>query len=659
MRQLLMDHSMGNLEDPALQRFVTAHQAGNLPVAEDGYRGILARKPLHAGAWHYLSLLLWQTGRRGDAVAAAEKAVRFAPNLPKPRQNLGVMLMDGGAHDRAREQFAALARMAPTLPQGAYGLGLVAAALHRHDEAVTHFREAVRLGPNSAEAHYNLGCALKGAGDTKAAEAPLSRALALRAEYPEALCNLANVVAATRVSEAEAHARQALALRPDFLEATYTLGTILEAQTRLSEAEACYRRAVELDPTSHEAWSNFLFYLNYSDTKTPAEIAVEHGAWGARYAALPALPHDNSPDAGRRLKIGYVSPDFRAHSVSYFIEPVLAAHDSATVEVFAYACRPGEDNATRRLKAVAHHWRDISTLDDDAAEAMIRADGIDILVDLAGHTGSNRLPLFARRPSPVQMSWIGYPNSTGLAAMDWRMVDAITDPTGAGDDLASEGLLRLPGCFLCYQPPSPAPDPMARPEDGTVVFGSFNKLQKVTPSTLATWATILARVPGSRLMLKSQQLDDAAIRDRIAGAFAAHGIDSARLDLLGWVADRSGHLGLYNRIDVALDPFPYNGTTTTCEALWMGVPLVALRGDRHAARVGASLLTAVGVPELIAETREAYVDMAAALAAAPSRRAALRRDLRPRMAASPLCDAAGFCGGLEQAYRDAWRRWCG
>jgi predicted O-linked N-acetylglucosamine transferase (SPINDLY family) len=649
---------MDPFDAPFLQPLVAAHRAGRLDEAEAGYRAVLARQPDLAGAWHYLSLLLWQTGRRAEAVSAAGNAVRHAPDTPKPRQNIGVMLLESAQPAAARAHFDMLVRLAPGLPQGSFGLGLVAAALHEREQAIAHFREAIRLEPAYAEAHYNLGCALKEAGDTKAAEAPLRRALELRPEYPEALCNLANVVAGGRASEAEDHARRALALRPDFLQATYTLGTILEAQTRLAEAEACYRRAVELDPTSHEAWSNFLFYLNYSDTKTSHEIADEHRRWGARYAAVPAQPHGNSRDPGKRLKIGYVSPDFRAHSVCYFIEPVLAAHDAAAVEVFAYACRPGEDHATRRLKAAAHHWRDISVLDDEAAEAMIRADGIDILVDLAGHTGSNRLPLFARRPAPVQASWIGYPNTTGLAAVDWRMVDAITDPPGPDDDLATERLLRLPGCFLCYKPPSPAPEPAAPEPGGPVVFGSFNKLQKVTPSTIAAWSAVLRRVEGGRLMLKSQQLDDAAIRDRVVAAFASQGVGAERLDLLGWVAGRSGHLSLYNQIDVALDSFPYNGTTTTCEALWMGVPLVALRGDRHAARVGASLLTAVGLPELVADDIDAYVELAAALAADPPRRSELRRTLRPRMAASPLCNASRFAGGLEDAYRAAWREWC-
>ncbi|MGE5505698.1 MAG: tetratricopeptide repeat protein [Actinomycetota bacterium] len=644
--------------DPRLDPLLAAHRSGRPAEAEDGCRRILADEPAHAGALHFLALLLWQSGRRDQALAAAAAAVQAAPAAVKPRLNLGVMLLDCARPAEAAEQFAAVRSLDPTVVQAPFGLGLAASAARRPAEAVGHFREATVLAPAYAEAHYNLGCALKEAGDTAAAEAALGRAIALKPDYAEAYSNLANLLdGRAKPSEAETLVRKALAIREAFPEGWNTLGNTLEAQSRLAEAEEAYRRAVTLRPDYQEAWSNLLFSLNYQDGKNPVEVAAAHRQWGATLPASPA-PFPNRRDPGRRLRVGYVSPDFRTHSVAYFIAPVIEAHDRSVVEVFAYSCRAGGDATTRRLQAAADHWRDISALDDQQAARLVGDDAIDVLVDLAGHTAGNRLPMFARRPAPVQASWIGYPNTTGLAAVDWRMVDAVTDPPGPADTLAAERLLRLPGCFLCYQPPIPSPEPELRPPGGPVTFGSFNKLAKVTPATVAAWSAILARVPGSRMFVKSKQLDEPATRDRLAAAFAAHGISPERLDLRGWITDRDGHLGAYGLVDIGLDTFPYNGTTTTCEAMWMGVPVVTWAGGCHAARVGASLLKAVGMDELVAGDVDGYVDAAVALAGDPVRRAALRAGLRGRLAASALCDAATFTRGLEASLREMWRDWC-
>jgi predicted O-linked N-acetylglucosamine transferase (SPINDLY family) len=645
--------------DPELQPLVAAHRSGRLAEAEAGYRRLLAGHLDHPGAWHYLALLLWQSGRRDAALEAARSCIDADPAAPKPRLNLGVMLLDCGLPAEAAEHFLAARSVAPTVAQAAFGLGLAASALRRPEEAVERFREAITLAPDYAEAHYNLGCALKEAGDTAAAEDALRRAVALKPDYAEAFNNLANLLdGRAKPAEAEALVRQALGIREAFPEGWNTLGNTLEAQARLPEAEQAYRRAVTLRADYQEAWSNLLFTLNYQEDKDPVAVAAAHREWGKGMERHEPLPFPNPPEPRRRLRIGYVSPDFRTHSVAYFIAPVLAAHDRAAVEVFAYSCRGGGDATTRRLRDAADHWRDISGLDDAAAAESVRADGIDVLVDLAGHTASNRLPLFARRPAPVQVTWIGYPNTTGLAAIGWRLCDSVTDPPGPTDDVAAERLVRLPGCFLCYQPPSPSPQPQMRPAGCPVTFGSFNKLAKVTPGTIAAWATILARVPGSRLLVKSKQLDEPATRERLAAALAAHGIAADRLDLRGWIADRDGHLGAYGLVDIGLDTFPYNGTTTTCEAMWMGVPVVTWAGNRHAARVGASLLGTVGLTELVAADVAGYVEAAVALAADEARRQVLRSSLRQRLAGSPLCDAATFTRGVELALRIAWQDWC-
>jgi len=342
------------------------------------------------------------------------------------------------------------------------------------------------------------------------------------------------------------------------------------------------------------------------------------------------------------------------------LAPVIARHDRAAFEVVCYADVARPDAVTARFQAMADHWRPISGLSSEALAERVRLDHVDILVDLAGHLAPHLLTAFARKPAPVQLSWIGYVNSTGLKAIDYRLVDAVTDPPGQADACASEQLVRMPGGFACFEPPEGAPTPGPVPSLGAghVTFGSFSPPSKLSDGVLDAWSGILRRIPGARLVLKAAAFDDAGARTHLLDRFAQRGIDAARIDLVSWIANSAGHLALYDRIDVALDPFPHNGYTTTCEALWMAVPVVALAGERHVARISASFLARVGLQELIADNLERYVDLAVALAADTARLAELRRSLRPRMAASPLCDAQGFTRQLEAVYRAMWRRWC-
>ena len=374
------------------------------------------------------------------------------------------------------------------------------------------------------------------------------------------------------------------------------------------------------------------------------DVFAEHRRWHAQHAAplaagTPPPPLTFAPGA-RRLRLGYVSPDFNHHAVACFIEPVLAAHDRTRVEVFCYAAVRAPDRITARLRRLAEHWRDIAPLDDAAAAALIRADRPDLLVDLAGHTAHHRLGVFARRPAPVQATWLGYPNTTGLDAIGYRLTDAVADPPGQTEAFHSEKLVRLPATFSCYGPDADAPPvndlPAARA--GAVTFGSLNNFAKITPAVIALWSRLLRELPGSRLVLKSRGLGDAAVAARIRDAFAVHGIEPARLTLDGAELSVAAHLSLYHGIDIGLDPFPYNGTTTTCEALWMGVPVVTVTGANHVARVGASLLTHCGLTELVASDEAGYIAAAVALAGDPDRMTTLRRTMRDRLNAAPLTD---------------------
>jgi predicted O-linked N-acetylglucosamine transferase (SPINDLY family) len=369
--------------------------------------------------------------------------------------------------------------------------------------------------------------------------------------------------------------------------------------------------------------------------------------------------HRNDRNSDRRLRIGFVSSDFREHSVSYFMEPVVQHRDRTQFEFYAYATSGVEDEVALRLKSGFDVWRNVASLGHEPLSRLIFDDQIDVLVDLNGHTAGNRLPVFARKPAPVQVAWLGYPNTTGLQAIDYRITDAISDPPGLTESLHSEQLWRLPTCFLCYRPPAAAPAVVveSRTTD-RVVFGSFNNHRKYSDSVIAAWSRILLAVPGSTLVLRVQGAEDASINAALAARFAVRGVVADRLSFLPSVVAALDHLMRYERIDVALDTFPYAGTTTTCDALWMGVPVVTLAGAVHASRVGCSLLSAVGLPELIGDDVDRYVALAVELALSNDRRQALRSELRLRMARSPLTDGEQFTRSIESAWRTMWATWC-
>jgi predicted O-linked N-acetylglucosamine transferase (SPINDLY family) len=410
--------------------------------------------------------------------------------------------------------------------------------------------------------------------------------------------------------------------------------------------------------------SNLLLNLTYHGGVEPAAIFAEHRRFNAQHAAAltraaAARPHANDRSPDRRLRIGYVSADLRDHAVAYFIEPILAKHSAEAVEVFCYACGY-EDEVTQRLRAHGHTWRSLVGVSDAMAAELIRADGIDILIDLAVHTGQHPLLLFARRPAPVQATYLGYAGTTGLDAIDWRITDAIVDPPGLSEHFHSERLMRLPRTQWCYQPPADAPDVAAAPPlvaNGAVTFGAATNVAKVSPQVIELWSQVLRATPGSRFAMKARSLADEATCDRLAAGFARHGIERGRLTFEP-AGDIASYLNFLSTLDIALDTFPFGGGTATCHTLFMGVPVVTLVGRTSVSRVGASVLTNVGMGELIAESPEPFVACASELARDRDRLIDLRTALRPRMLASSLCDAATFVRDLEAAYRRMWREWC-
>jgi predicted O-linked N-acetylglucosamine transferase (SPINDLY family) len=439
-------------------------------------------------------------------------------------------------------------------------------------------------------------------------------------------------------------------------------GTMLVQQGRIAEGVAAMRPIKRLAPRSPTLQMSRVMYLNYDPDLSRAELFREHRAFGTAFrdAVAPLPSPDARPrDPHRRLRIGYLSPDFRTHSVAYFVAPIFQAFDRERFETIGYADVAKPDHITEHLRGLASAWRDVSALDDAELARLIRADGIDILVELAGFTKDSRLLACTARPAPIQISYLGYPNTTGLPQIDYRVTDHVADPDDA-DDFYAETLIRLPRCFLAFAAPDHAPpvEPPPALRNGYVTFGSFNNLAKVNGEVVALWAEVLRAVPGSRLLLKASGSGDPAARRHLLSAFAAAGVEPDRIAFAAYAPSARAHLEAYREVDVALDTFPYNGTTTTCEALWMGVPVVTLAGERHAARVGASLLSAAGFPAGIAERSADYVTTARLLAEQQQLLSALRANLRADMARSPLCDATAHARSLEEAYRAVWHIWC-
>lgn len=470
-----------------------------------------------------------------------------------------------------------------------------------------------------------------------------------------------------RLDEARAALERAIELLPEHAVVGANYAYACSETGSLEEGLRALRRAVALAPHVVDVQHQMPYLMNYSDGVTRDEVFEEHVRFahmlGGRVAGElgePALAVPGPGDAERTLRVGLLSADFREHSVARYLEAILREHDPARVRYTLYPCSSEADETTARLKGWAEEWSTAALGPELAAAAAIRRDRIDILIDLAGLTKGMRTYLLLARAAPVQVNYLGYPNTTGLRTMDARIVDSITDPAGA-ERFATERLVRLDPCFLCFAPPVGARDLPARGPAGAgpVRFASFNNLMKVTPTTLELWRRVMEGVPGSMLLLKAGALSHPGVRERVERDMARLGFDMSRVELAAYANQMRDHFGLYNIVDVGLDPFPYHGTTTTCEALYMGVPVVTLAGEAHASRVGASLMNAIGAPELIARTKDEYVEKAVALGKDAARRSAYHASLRERLMGSPLGDAPAFARRFEACLREIWRARCG
>jgi len=610
--------------DEMLARAIAEQVAGRLAQAAALFEAMLAREPNHAEALCHYALLAVQAGRPQTAISMAQRAIAARPDFVEAYQLLGVAQRQCG---------------------------------HLND-AITSLKRAVELNADYFDARLNLGNALLDAADTQAASAQYEAALALNPRSASAHNNQGNLFRELRrPADAMAAYRRAIALDPAHARARANLGNMLKDLGDIDAAITAFRRSLALAPNEPDVWSNLLLTLNSSDQLSREAIYDEHRAYGEHFGRLRRASRRPrvAALAGRRLRIGYLSSDFRKHAVATFFEPLLAAHDTGRFEIFCYYNQVRGDEVTARIRACAEHFIPVAGLPDSQLAGQVNNDAIDILIDLNGHTADNRLPMFFLRPAPLQLTWLGYPGTTGVSAIDYRVTDVYADPPGITDKLHVEALWRLPASAWCYQPYDAAPELGSLPPQakGWPTFICLNNPGKASPTVLRLWAEILDAVPQSRLLLLASEHPQRVAELR--AFFAARGIAEERIELVAR-QPLASYLALYKRADIALDTYPYTGATTTCDALWMGVPVVTLAGDRPFARSGVSILHSAGLADFIAETPHEYVRIAVALAADHGRLALLHASLRERMRASPLTDAPRFARDVEAAYMSMCER---
>jgi len=691
-RQVLARHpqhadAMHNLGGLALQ-------AGRNDIAVDLIKQAISLRADFPQAFNNLGIALKRQGQNKEAIAAYRRAIALKANFHQARNNLGVALRDERQLDDAIAEFRQVIALRPDYAEAHNNLGILLKEKELSDEAIVALGKAIALNPNYAEAHYNLGNTLKGKGRLDDAVAAYRKAISLRPGYSEACNNLGNAlndqrkfdqaIAALRqavsinpnyaeaynnlgislkdngqLDEAVAAYERAIVLRPDYAEAHCNLGVALENQGRLDEAMAEYRQTIALRPDFPAAHSNLVFAMYYRPDFDAAAIAEEQRRWNHRHAEplrkfIPT--HSNNADPERRLRVGYVSTDFRDHVVGRNIVPLLENHNHQLFEITCYAQVPSPDTMTSWFQRNADRWRNTVGLSDERLAKQILDDQIDIVVDLALHAGA-RLRVFAYKPAPVQVTFAGYPGSTGLTTIDYRLSDPYLDPPGMDESIYSEQTVRLPDSFWCYDPLENRDIPVnSLPvlDTGVVTFGGLNNFSKINDQVLLLWAQVLRQVKDSRLLLLTSE---GSHRQRTLERLRQAGIDPAQIQFAPRQS-RRGYLELFHRVDIGLDTFPYNGHTTSLDSFWMGVPVITLVGQTVVSRAGWSQLSNLGLTELVARTPEQFVTAAVELAGDLPRLTGLRSTLRSRMEKSPLMDAPRFARNIESAYRGMWHKWC-
>jgi predicted O-linked N-acetylglucosamine transferase (SPINDLY family) len=672
---------------------VLAYQHARYGEAVELINRAIRINPRSADYYCNLGLALAGLERFDESAAAYRRSLELDPLGYETHYNLGNTLRDWGKPEEAVAAYRHAISLRPQHVKSLNNLGSVLRTMGRLDESVTAYRQAISVRPDYYEAHNNLANALLEKGDKQEAAKSLRRALDLNPRRYQLYWNLANTLLAVaelpqaldvmhkaverfpdsafayndmglmclaneKNDDAAAAFRQALSIHPDFYPAQNNLGHTLQIQGRIAEAIACYERAMELEPNTAAVASNRLYALHLVPEIDPALLLREHRAWDEKFARPlkeQIKPHTNDRSPERRLKIGYVSTDFRNHVAGWGALSLMTGHDHSQFEIYCYCGVERPDGVTELIRARASVWRNVATWSDERVAELVRQDEIDILVDLSLHSAGNRLLAFARKPAPIQLTYLGYAGTTGMETMDYRFSDPQLDPPDADTSCYSETTVRLPDCYWCYQPagPTAAPSELPAEKNGYVTFGCLSNFSKVSAPVLKLWQRLMQQAPEARLLLYCPAMPK---RKALVEEFSAAGIEASRLDFVDRVPFER-YMENYHRIDITLDPFPYGGAITTCDSLWMGVPVVTLAGRTAVGRAGVSVLTTAGLPDLVARSEDEYIAIAAKLAGDRQRLAELRRTLRERLEKSPLTDKKRFARNVEEAYRRMWRQW--
>jgi protein O-GlcNAc transferase len=640
-----------------LHGIITARLGDPRAAIELVRRATLA-KPHWPQPYYHLGNLFNMIGQRAQAIESYRTAVALKPDYLQAHNNLGVVLRESGQLDAALVAFETVLGLSPTDPNAHVNLANVYRDKGDLKRSAELLRQAIILNPGLAEAYNNLAAVLNEMGLPQESISASRHAIELRPYFAEAHNNLGSVLEEIgELDDAITSLRQAVALGPNYDQAHYNLGNALKSTGRVGEAISAYRRAIAIRPSFVEAHTNLVYAMHFHPDYDARAIFEELRRWNHQHAEpfkQWIQAHDNDRKLNRRLRIGYVSPNFKEHPVGRFLLPLFANHDKTHFEIFAYSQVSDSDKLTQTLRSHADHWHETTGMKDSKLAERIRADHIDILVDLTLHMAGSRLQMFAAKPAPVQLSWLAYCSTTGLDAVDYRLSDPYLDPLDANDSNYSERTIRLPETYWCYQPVQSAelllPSPLPALSNNYITFGSLNNLAKVSDPALASWMQILRSVPNSRLLLHAPPGNH---RRQMLEHIEKEGIDAARIQFASKLPVRD-YLKLYQQIDIALDTFPYAGGTTTCDALWMGVPVVSLTGATAVGRGGCSILSNLGLSELVARSEQLYVEIAIQLAEDLPRLREIRSTLRQRMEKSPLMDAQRYARCIEAAYRQMW-----
>jgi protein O-GlcNAc transferase len=634
---------------------------GLVDEAISAYRKAIALKPDYAEAYSNLGNALKNARQVDEAIAVYRQAIALKPDYAEAHNNLGNALKHNAQLNEAVAAYRQAIALKPDYAGAYNNLGDALRHMGRPDEAVAACRQAIALSPNYVEAYNSLGIALKENGQLEEAVATCRQATVIEPDFPDAYVSLGNALIDNgQLDDAVAAYGQAIRLRPDYAAAHNNLGNALKDKGQLDEAIAAYGQAIALEPDNPQVHSSLIFTIYFHPEYNARAIAEEHRRWGQRHAEPLkrfVRRHDNDRDPERRLRVGYVSPDFKEHCQALFMTPLLAAHNSRHVKIICYSDVVRGDARTSQLQRYAAQWRNIVGRSDQDVADLIREDRIDVLVDLTMHMARNRLLVFARKPAPVLVCWLAFPGSTGVETIDYRLSDPYIDPPGIDESVYSERTMRLPDTFWCYEPLDGREipvNPLPALDTGTITFGCLNNFCKINDGILDLWAQVLRQVENSRLLLLAPA---GSHRQWTVDRLSKEGIDPRRIEFVARMPRRE-YLKQYHLIDVGLDSFPSNGHTTSLDSLWMGVPVVTLVGQHPVSRAGWCQLSNLGLTELAAHHARDFVRIATDLANDLPRLAQLRSTLRQRMQNSPLMDARRFARNIETAYRLMWRNWC-